>query len=438
MIKSTLIFDIGKTNKKCFLFDEQYQEVYRNYIRFDELKDEDGFPCDNLNEIRNWIVRQFEYLRNDPTYEIQAINFATYGASFVHIDAQGKVLTPLYNYLKPLPEPILLSFIEKYGPEAAFAQQTASPLSGMLNSGLQLYWLKYAHPAVFEKIHYSLHFPQYLSYLFSKKAVSDFTSIGCHTGLWDYEKKDYHDWVYAEGIDQILPPIVPTDTYTEVAFEEGEINIGVGIHDSSAALYPYLRSNKEPFLLISTGTWSISLNPFGTEMLTESELASNCLNYMRPDGKPVKAARLFLGKEYAQQVQRLCDHFEKPVGFDKKIKFDQQLYQQLSQSFRPLFHFEYIPSNLNQPAENLLSDIPTFEEAYHQLMMELVETQLHYVQLAIGNTDIEQIYLDGGFAGNEVFVRLLTLKLSGDHTFAAQAALGSAVGAAMVVSDGEV
>ena len=42
MKKVTLIFDIGQTNKKCFLFDENYQEVYKRYQKFPEIKDKDG------------------------------------------------------------------------------------------------------------------------------------------------------------------------------------------------------------------------------------------------------------------------------------------------------------------------------------------------------------------------------------------------------------
>lgn len=436
MIKSTLIFDIGKTNKKCFLFDEAYQEVYRNYIRFDELQDEEGFPCDNLEEIKKWIFRQFEYLWNDPIYDIQAINFSTYGASFVHLDEAGNLLTPLYNYLKPFPAEMLQDFLQKYGPESAFALQTASPVSGMLNSGLQLYWLKYARPEIFAKIHTSLHFPQYLSYLFSQKTVSEYTSIGCHTGLWDYAKKDYHDWVYAEGIDKILAPIVPTDTQFEILFEEEKVKMGVGIHDSSAALYPYLHDEKEPFLLMSTGTWSVSLNPFGTEILTETELAHNCLNYMRIDGKAVKAARLFLGKEYAFQVAKLAAHFDKPADFDQKIQFDPVLFERLKQSFQQSFqshfHFEHIPISYAQPAETPFSGMASYEEAYHQLMMELVEIQLAYVRMAMGETEIPKIYIDGGFAENELFVRMLELALPAVVVQAVVPAKGSALGAAMV------
>ncbi|XCI74750.1 MAG: hypothetical protein ABI045_04980 [Flavobacteriales bacterium] len=46
---------------------------------------------------------------------IKAINFSTYGASFVHLNVHGKVLTLFYNYIKPLPEGVKEMFYEAYG-----------------------------------------------------------------------------------------------------------------------------------------------------------------------------------------------------------------------------------------------------------------------------------------------------------------------------------
>jgi len=45
------IFDVGKTNKKVLLFDEQYKVVYEQSQQLDETKDEDGFPCENVSAL---------------------------------------------------------------------------------------------------------------------------------------------------------------------------------------------------------------------------------------------------------------------------------------------------------------------------------------------------------------------------------------------------
>jgi sugar (pentulose or hexulose) kinase len=94
----------------------------------------------------------------------------------------------LYNYLKPYPESLQKQFYNTYGREAEFAFRTASPVLGSLNSGMQLYRIKYEKPELFKEIKYALHLPQYLSFLISGKVCSDITSIGCHTNLWDFQK----------------------------------------------------------------------------------------------------------------------------------------------------------------------------------------------------------------------------------------------------------
>ncbi|NNE76328.1 MAG: carbohydrate kinase, partial [Pricia sp.] len=164
-IKVTAVFDIGRTNKKFFLFDSDFQEVYREYIRFDEITDEDGYPTEDLGALEKWAKAVFDRMLDSPEYDIVSLNFSCYGASLVHIDEDGNVLTPLYNYMKSLKDDIYDAFYEKYGPEDELSRITGSLKLGMLNTGMHLFWLKREQPEVFEKIKHSLHLPQYLSYL---------------------------------------------------------------------------------------------------------------------------------------------------------------------------------------------------------------------------------------------------------------------------------
>src|ERR1044071_5354037 len=133
------IFDIGKTNKKIFLFNEQYEIVYEHSEKFDEIKDEDGFPCENLDSLIAFVEESLAKIFSEKKYEIKAINFTAYGASFVYIDDKGKPIPPLYNYLKPYSPKLLHKFYDQYGGQEAFAYRTASPVLGNLNSGMQLY-----------------------------------------------------------------------------------------------------------------------------------------------------------------------------------------------------------------------------------------------------------------------------------------------------------
>jgi len=434
--KVTAVFDIGKTNKKFFLFDKNYREVYREYASFDEIKDEDGYPTENLEALQIWLKEIFYRVLENEEFSIKAINFSTYGASFVHLDENGESLTPLYNYTKEIDANLVDEFYEKYGPELEFTRTTGSPKSGLLNSGMQLYWLKHTKPEIFKKIKYSLHLPQYLSFVFTGIPISEYTSIGCHTSLWNYETKDYHSWVYAEGINKILPPIVSTETSINMNYNGTRIKVGVGIHDSSSALLPYVRSVKKPFVLVSTGTWSIALNPFSDAPLTTEETEAGCINYMRINGNPVKSSRLFLGNEYKLQVAELSYKFNVDKDYHKNIEFDYEVYFEIIKEFQYCFKWKSF-SDQNMPEETKYS-YHTFEHAYHQLMIELVQLQVKIIKKIADTQEIDRLYVDGGFTDNDLYVKLLSYYLRGMKLRTTKASLGSALGAAIAISDSKL
>lgn len=434
--KVTAIFDIGRTNKKFFLIDTDYQEVYREYIRFDEIEDEDGYPTENLEALIRWAKEVFIRMLDSPNFDIRSLNFSCYGASLVHIDENGKPLTPLYNYMKPLKEEIYASFYDTYGPENEFSRLTGSPKLGMLNSGMHLFWLKHEKPETFEKIKYSLHLPQYMSYVFTGIPASEFTSIGCHTMLWDFEKKDYHEWVYQEQIDTILPPIVPTHKTYPIDFNGKKIQIGIGIHDSSSALLPYVRSTKKPFILVSTGTWSISINPFAKGILTLNEIQNDCLFNMRIDGSPVKVSRLFLGNEYKLQVKNLSTRFGVPADFHRTVKFDSETFSEISKHLDP--QFKWISITGPKMADETKIEYDQFEKAYHRLLYELVLLQIASINAAMGRQPISQLFIDGGFTDNEVYTKLLSHYLGNMELYTTDSSLGSALGAVIVMSKTEL
>ncbi len=432
--KVTAVFDIGKTNKKFFLFDKKFKEVYKEYASFDEIEDEDGHPTEDINSLQNWIKKVFHKILKSDKFIVKAINFSTYGASFVHLDQNGEILTPLYNYTKEIDQDIVEQFYNTYGNDLELIRTSGSSKSpGLLNSGLQLYWLKYKKPEVFKKIKYSLHLPQYLSYIFSGVPLSEFTSIGCHTILWNYETKDYQDWVYKEGIHNILPPIISTETSLNMNYNGKRVKIGVGIHDSSSALLPYVRSVKTPFVLISTGTWSIALNPFVDTPLANEDVKADCINYMRINGKPVKSSRLFLGNEYKIQVIKLTEKFGVDKDYHKTVEFNYDVYFEILQDFKHSFKWDSF-EHKNMPAKtNYLYN--NFEHAYHHLMIELVVLQVENVKRIANTQEIDRLYIDGGFSDNDIYIKLLSHYLRGMKLRTTKASLGSALGAAIAISD---
>jgi len=423
------IFDVGKTNKKLFLFDENYRIVYEKSARFIETVDEDGDVCENLESLSSSIFDSLREVFQLPEFDVKAINISTYGASFVHIDKNGKPITPLYNYLKEYPQELKEQFYSAYGGEAKLSKETSSPILGNLNSGMQLYRIKYQKPELFKQIKYSLHLPQYLSYLLTGKAYTDITSIGCHTGLWDFTKNDYHDWVYKEGLAEKFAPIIAADS--TMLNEKGEdYVIGVGLHDSSAALIPYLVNFNEPFILISTGTWCISLNPFNNIPVTDEELANDCLCYMQYRGLPVKASRLFAGNEHEIQVKKIAEYFDINTSVFKHIAYEPAIINKLKQRKG---YLQPVSRHESAFVSRQLSSFDDYTEAYHQLMLDIIAQQYQSTNMILKNTNVRRIFVDGGFSKNAIYMNLLASVFPKLEVFAASMAQATAVGAAIAI-----
>ena len=429
------IFDVGKTNKKLFLFNEQYQVVFERSARFTETADEDGDPCENLESLRLSVFDSLREIFRRKQFEVKAINFSTYGASLVYVDEEGQPIAPLYNYLKPYPEALQQHFYDTYGGEASFSLTTASPVLGSLNSGLQLYRIKHQKPHIFSRIHYALHLPQYMSFLLTGNFYADLTSIGCHTALWDFKKNAYHEWVKKEGVLEKLPLLAPCDQTFPSCFPANRLNVGIGLHDSSAALIPYLMHFQEPFVLLSTGTWCISLHPFNHSPLNADELQKDCLCYLTYKGAPVKASRLFAGYEYEQQVKRIADHFHQSNGKYRTMPFQPALLNQLKEN-DPLPEMgRHMNSGLTTSsfAEKDLSQFASDAAAYHELMRDLVQQQVQSTQLVLKNSPVKRLFVDGGFSKNEIYMNLLAASFPHIEVYAASMAQATALGTALAV-----
>lgn len=408
------VFDIGKTNKKVFLWSTAFEVVFEKQQHFTEIVDEDGFACEDLADLQQWIVSTFTELCQMPEFELIGLNFSAYGASFVYVDRMGEPVAPLYNYLKPVSTPFPYT---DYGGEGEFARMTASPILGNLNSGLQVYAASFQ--AFWPEVFKALHFPNYLASLFTGKLFSEITSIGCHTALWDFDLGQYHPWVSA--MEDRLAPIS-----TETCIEIDGIHYGLGLHDSSAALVPYLRSISAGFVLLSTGTWCIAMHPFNEFPLTAHELANDVLCYLQPNGKAVKSSRLFGGHFHDEQVARMEGHFG---GSFQDLRFSERVFS-LSSSFSTVFESGFAARDLN--------DFSDLASAYDQFMVDLVGQQIFSLNLLLKDAPVKQLLVDGGFSKNEWYMRLLAHAFPEMEVYAAEVAQASALGAALLVYQGDV
>ncbi|MGK7397667.1 MAG: FGGY-family carbohydrate kinase [Candidatus Cyclobacteriaceae bacterium M3_2C_046] len=435
------IFEIGHRKKKLLLFNQSYDLVYEKISTFETILDDDGHACDNVQKLAEWIPKTLAKAQEYSVFDIKAVNFTAYGSALVYLDGQNRVVTPLYNYSKPYPEALLKQFYEENGASDQIALETASPPLKMLNMGFQLYWLKYAKPHLFEKVSSALFLPQFASYLISGQKFTEITYIGCHSALWDFEKQHFHQWVIQEKLDVYFPQIKDTRFFLKSQANGKSLRVGVGIHDSSSALVPYLRTVREPFVLLSTGTWNIALNPFNNSRLSIKELKDDCLTYFDLDGKPVKASRIYLGREHDHYLKILQEYFKEDESAYKKIGFDAEVVKTLSRKFpKALFGPHHIASiatfkSLKPTPPPDLSLFSNFKEAYYKLMIDLVALQSYSLDLVIKDSPVKKIFVTGGFSKNPVFIKLLAALYPAFETYTSNIPNATALGAAMVIQD---
>jgi len=425
-----LVFDIGKTNQKYFLFDTNFNLILQGNEKTPKIKDEDGDTCDDIEKITKWIKKVFYRYLNSNLYKISKVNFSAFGATFVHLDSSFKIIKPVYDYNKKIDEEIISLFYSKYGPVSKFSLTTGSKNLNMLNSGKQIFWLKRKKPDFYKKIKYSLHLPQYLSFLFTEELTTEYTSIGCHTDLWDYENKKYHSWVKDESIDKLFPSIVKTNKIITKTINSNKIIFGVGIHDSSSALQYYLTNESDPFILISTGTWCINFNPFAKDNIFDiDQINSGATAYMKIDGSPVKTSRIFLGAEHEIKLKELV-HFFQLKNFDQnKINFNKNIYEAVKK-YKNHFRWTYL-SKENCP-DNQILNFDNFDQAYHRLIFELFLVLKIYISVVFEDS-IRKFYIEGGFSNNKIFTEIFRLNYPNQKIIINKRSNASSIGAAMLI-----
>ena len=375
---------------------------------------------------------EIESIQQERVYRIKAINFSTHGATLIYLDEFGKPITPLYNYLKPL-NIDFKAFYSSYGGVEEFSRKTASPAYGMLNAGLQIYWLKKTKPHFWSRVKNILHYPQYLSYLFSQRITADFTSIGAHTALWDFDNMRYHQWLEDEKID--LPEPFDGQLINQSIINGEEIDIGCGLHDSSSSIVPLLRSNKNfdrEFVLLSTGTWIICMNPFSKERLSQSQLKNNCLCYLSPDRQQIKSSMQFLGRIHEVNASLLATHF----GVDKNYYLNLVLNKSLCSEVLSRSKNIFLAKEETSDFEKKIKKFENYELAYYQLIYEISLQVYEGVRLILDTTNnLKDVYISGGFNKNHIFVEYLTQMMPDQEIKFPKGKYASALGAAIMMSD---
>jgi len=151
--------------------------------------------------------------------------------------------------------------------------------------------------------------------------------------------------------------------------------------------------------------------------------------------KPVKSSRLFLGHLHEVAVNRLNDHFRTQPDYYKSVRPDSRLLEICKRKCGDQrFFFEMQPYSRELKEKFDFFVFKTFEEGYHQLMVELAELTVEAIDLIIpADDDIENIYITGGFSNNQLFIKLISDSYPMKHVYTSEIFNATALGAALVI-----
>jgi glycerol kinase len=158
------------------------------------------------------------------------------------------------------------------------------------------------------------------------------------------------------------------------------------------------------------------------------------LCYITYGGKAVKASRLFAGHEHEQQAKRLAAHFNKPQGHYTTVFYDGNLVKRL-QTIHAIQQLDAGTAMVQQSVfeKRAMENFKTYEEAYHQLIYDIMVQQVRSTKLVWSGTPVKQIFVDGGFGGNGVYMNMLASAFPHINVCAAELGQASAIGAAMAI-----
>ncbi|NML34475.1 FGGY-family carbohydrate kinase [Paraburkholderia antibiotica] len=295
------MFDIGKTNLKLSLIDEDGTSL--SEARCANHAVHAGiYPHFDVDTIWDWLLCKLKQLPEP--HRVGSIITTTHGAT-VALLGDGELALPVLDYeFTGIAEidAVYASLRDDFG-------CTFSPaLAGGLNVGKQLYWQSRRFPDAFARTRAILPYPQYWAWRLSGVASGEITSWGCHTDLWDVTRGRLAPMVNRLGWQSLFPPLREADAtlgtlLPHVAARTGlpaNCRVVCGIHDSNASLVKHFYGAPSPLApmnVISSGTWALVAG-LGAP-LSVLDPRRDMLANVDAWGRPIACARFMGGREFS-------------------------------------------------------------------------------------------------------------------------------------------
>lgn len=279
-----LSFDFGASSGRAVLgtFDGetlQLQEIHR--FQNDPVTVNGTMYWDILRlffEVKQALVQSKAYGALD------GIGVDTWGVDFGLLDADGRLLENPVHYRDARTAGMLEKAFE-YLPKSEFYSITGNQFME-INTAFQLLSLRENRPALLDRAETLLLMPDLFNYLLTGKKCTEY-SIASTTQLLDAKQRVWSKRVLSalELPERLFTEIVPTatkvgalqpDLCEELGLTPAEV-IAVAGHDTQCAMAS-VPTDKEDFLFLSCGTWSLLGTELSAPMINSAAEACNVTN----------------------------------------------------------------------------------------------------------------------------------------------------------------
>jgi sugar (pentulose or hexulose) kinase len=413
------VLDFGKTNAKLFVFDADLQILGQERCapvwHAGALA---GAPCKLLDSETLWRWASEALARAVARWPIGGVIVSTHGCAAALLGG-GELQHPVLDYESEPPAEVATA----YAAVAPGFDETLSPdLPGGLNLARQLFWIESVRPDVMARTDTVLMLPQFWSWKLAGRAVSELSSLGCHSQLWAPRANDYSSLVAARGWRRLFPELVRSGAVIgqhAVTGEDGRpvaLRVHNGVHDSNASLHFYRCLGHDDCTVVSTGTWVIVFN--AACALDALDPRRDMLANVTIDGVATATARFMGGREYD-----LITQGEHPAVDEAAVAAAVNRGQFALPSFAPGGPFPGSVGRLVGPAPQSQRERAAIAALYLACMthavLDLIESR---------NT----VIVDGGLAYNAAFLALLSQLRDRQQVLCNPMAEGSAAGAGAI------
>lgn len=279
-----LSFDFGASSGRAVLgtFDGEtldLQEIHR--FQNDPVTVNGTMYWDILRlffEVKQALVQSKAYGALD------GIGVDTWGVDFGLLDADGRLLENPVHY-RDARTAGMLEKAFKYLPKSEFYSITGNQFME-INTAFQLLSLRENRPALLDRAETLLLMPDLFNYLLTGKKCTEY-SIASTTQLLDAKQRVWSKRVLSalKLPERLFTEIVPTatkvgalqpDLCEELGLTPAEV-IAVAGHDTQCAMAS-VPTDKEDFLFLSCGTWSLLGTELSAPMINSAAEACNVTN----------------------------------------------------------------------------------------------------------------------------------------------------------------